>query len=92
MVKKSSDIVEEFKKLQAADKLVIGKEETVKLLRQGKAQKIFLASNCDPQVKDDIGQYCKLGNIECVELSQSNDEIGVLCRKPFAISVVGVAA
>ena len=91
-VKSTIDVVAEFKKFQAANKLVIGQEEAVKLLRQGTAQKIFLASNCDPQVKEDINQYCKVGNIECVELSQSNDEIGVLCRKPFAISVVGVAA
>ncbi len=87
-----ADDFAELKKLQAANKLVVGKEETLKLLRQGKAGKVFLASNCDPKVREDISQYCKLGNVEIVELSQSNDEVGVLCRKPFAISVVGVEA
>jgi large subunit ribosomal protein L30e len=87
-----ADVVAELKKLLESKKLILGTDETVKFLRQGKVKKIFLASNCSPQVKDDLAQYCKVGNVECVELSQSNEEIGVLCKKPFAISVVGVSA
>lgn len=86
------EVVEDLKKLLAADKLVLGTAETLKLLRKGKLQKIFLASNCDAAVKGDIERYCKMGNVEFVEIAQTNEEIGVLCRKPFAISVVGVLA
>jgi len=93
MVKKVvADIVAELKKLLAANKAVLGTDETVKLLRQGKIKKVFLASNCNPQVKEDVEQFCKVGSVECVELTQSNEEIGVLCKKPFAISIVGVTA
>ncbi len=92
MAKKIVDVVAEVKKLLEAKKLVLGTDETLKLLRQGKIKRVFLASNCKQQDKSDIEQYCKLGNVEIVELAQSNDEIGVLCRKPFAISVVGVSA
>ncbi len=86
------EIVEDLKKLLAADKLVLGTAETLKMLRRGKLQKVFLASNCDPAVKGDIERYCKMGNVEFVMIAQAGEEIGVLCRKPFAISIIGVLA
>jgi large subunit ribosomal protein L30e len=93
MAKKTiSAIAAEFKKLLSEEKMVIGTEGTLKLLRNGKAVKVFLAANCSDQVKEDIRQYCNMGKVECVDLTQNNEEVGVLCRKPFAISVVGVAA
>ena len=92
MAKAAVDVVAELKKLLAVNKLVLGTDETLKLLRQGKLHKVFFAANCSPQAKGDIQQYCKAGAVECVELAQSNEEIGVLCKKPFAISVVGVSA
>jgi len=87
-----AEIVAELKKVLESKKAVIGTEETIKLIRQGKIMKVFLSSNCAPQAKDDIERLCKINNVEIVELAQNNDEIGVLCRKPFAISVVGVTA
>jgi len=92
MAKVVADVGAELKKLLAGEKLVLGAEVTLKLLRQGKLKKVFLASNCSPQVRDNIGRYCKVGNVECVDFSQTNEEIGVICKKPFAISVVGVIA
>ncbi len=89
---KDADVVVELKKSLAANKLVLGTDETVKLLRKGKVHKVILASNCDPQVRGDIQKYCGIGGVECVELPQTNEELGVLCKKPFAISVVGVTA
>jgi len=87
-----TEIIAELKKVLESKKAVIGTDETIKLLRQGKIKKVFLSSNCAPQAKGDIEQLCKVDGIEIIELAQSNDEIGVLCRKPFAISVVGVTA
>ena len=92
MAKKVAEIDAELRKLLASDKLVLGTDETVKLLRQGKLQKVFFASNCKLSTKEDLAQYCKLGEVECVELAKSNEEIGMICKKPFAISVVGVTA
>lgn len=92
MAKKVAEIDAELRKLLASDKLVLGTDETVKLLRQGKLQKVFFASNCSQSTKADLAQYCKLGEVECVELAKNNEEIGMICKKPFAISVVGVTA
>lgn len=77
--------------LQKAD-LVIGTEETLKLLRKGAAKQVFIAANCSAQVRKDLEQYCKISDVELVELPQSSEEIGVICKKPFAISVAAIRA
>ena len=88
---KNFDDMADFKKLLAANKLILGTEETIKKIRGGKISKVYLVSNCENSVRVDIHHLCSLGNVPCVVLSQTNDEIGVVCKKPFAISVVGVA-
>ncbi len=92
MAKAVVESASEVKKLMGTSKLVLGSDETIKLLRQGKLARVFVSTNCSPQVKSDIEQACKVAGIDVVEINQSSDEIGVLCKKPFAISVVGVLA
>ena len=87
-----ADVVAELKKILESKKAILGAEETKKLLRQGKIKKVFVTSNCAPVAKADIEQLCKTAEVECVELAQSNEEIGVICKKPFSVSVVGVTA
>jgi large subunit ribosomal protein L30e len=82
----------EVKKLMGASRLVLGADETLKLLRQGKLARVFISTNCSPQIRADLEHACKVAGIDVVELNQTSDEIGVLCKKPFAISVVGVLA
>jgi large subunit ribosomal protein L30e len=85
-----ADTAAEIRKLLADKRLVLGTERAQKLVRQGKLAKMYLSSNCPPSLKEDLVKYCALAGIECQELPVSNDELGVWCKKPFAISVVGV--
>lgn len=71
-------------------KVVFGTERTMKLLKQDKLKAVFLASNISEEIKDDIKHYAKIGNIELVELNFKNKEVGVHCKKPFSVSVVGL--
>ena len=71
---------------------VIGLERTMKLLRQGKIKKIFLAANTSAQAKDDIRHYSSLTKAAVEELELTNEELGTLCKRPFSISVIGVKA
>jgi ribosomal protein L30E len=80
----------EIKKLLADKRLVAGTERALKLVRQGKLAKVYLSANCPPMVKEDLLRHCALAGIECQELQVSNEELGVWCKKPFAISVCGV--
>ena len=81
--------LKELKKV-LTEKVIIGSEETIKKLKQGKTKKVFLASNCREDVKARIKRYAQLGNIEIYELEETNRELGTLCKKSYAISVISV--
>ncbi len=85
-----SDVSAEIRKLMMDKRLVLGKEQTLKLLKQGKLAKVYLSMNCPPKLGEDLKKYCGLAGIECQDLPVSNEELGVWCKKGFAISVLGV--
>ncbi|MFQ5475050.1 MAG: ribosomal L7Ae/L30e/S12e/Gadd45 family protein [Candidatus Nanoarchaeia archaeon] len=84
-------MIDEIKKLLKTGKIIIGKETTLKKLKTKNLQKIFLAKNVSASVKADIAYYADLASVEVVTLDIPNDELGDLCKKPFAISILGVA-
>lgn len=81
--------MKELKEAIEQRKIIIGKERTLKLLKRGQLSQVIISKNCAKEVKEDIQHYTKLFNIKCAQSSQSNEELGVLCKKPFAISVLG---
>jgi large subunit ribosomal protein L30e len=80
----------ELRKHVQSSKLVIGTDEVIKLLKHNKVAKVFAASNCPKSVKEDLKHYSSMAECELLELAVPNDELGILCKKPFSISVVGV--
>ena len=90
---KKIEITEELKKLRTAvqeKKLVVGTDKVLKELKAGKVEKIYLAENCPPKIREDINHYAKMANVPILELNQSNEELGIFCKKNFFVSVVGV--
>jgi len=79
-----------IKKLIGTKKLVVGAERTIKALKLSKIEQVYLAVNCSKNVEDDINQYCKLNKIPVIKMEYPNDELGMLCKKPFSISVMGI--
>tara|TARA_Y100000031_G_C8002948_1_gene284456 strand:- start:185 stop:439 length:255 start_codon:yes stop_codon:yes gene_type:complete len=84
--------MEEIKKLLKDDKLFIGTEQTMKNVKLGNVKKVFVTSNCPQDILDDIKHYADMGKVEVVSLDVPNDELGVVCKKPFSISILGVKA
>jgi len=80
--------VEEIRKLLKEEKLIIGTDRTIKMLRLGKLGKIFVSANTRDEA--DILHYSGLNKTEVVKLKYPNTELGVICKKPFAVSVIGV--
>ena len=84
-----ADSVAEIKGALKKKKLVLGTELTIKNLRLGRLSKVFATSNCPENVKKDLEYYGKLANVQIEYLSIPNDELGTICKKQFAISVLG---
>jgi large subunit ribosomal protein L30e len=83
--------VEEIKKFLETDKLILGTERVVKELKKGTLLKVFLSSNCPKEVMEDIAHYSSIAaSVEVINLLVPNDELGVVCKKPFAVSVLGL--
>ncbi len=82
----------ELKKLLKADKLVLGNKVTLKKLRQSETplSQIYIARNCPAEMKDEVEHYAELAGVPVEETNLSNEEIGVLCKKAYFVSVVGV--
>ena len=89
-VKEMDANISELKKLLKTDKIILGTDRTLKLLKLGTADRVFLSSNCPEEVKKDIEYYAKLSNVPLIYLKQPNDELGILCKKPYPVSVLSV--
>ncbi len=79
--------LDEIKKLIRDEKLIFGRDIALKKLRLGKVEKIFLAKNCNEELKKDIEYYKNINKFEVAQLSIPNDELGMICKKPFSISI-----
>jgi len=80
----------DIKKLLDKGKLVFGADRTLKSLRKGLLEQVFLASNTKEELKESIEKYAGMGKVKIETLKIPNDELGTACKKPFSISVIGV--
>lgn len=85
-----TDDLSEIKQNIKTGKLVLGLEKTTKLLQQGKLAKVYVASNLPDSTFEDLDHYTKLAEVELARLDTPNDELGIVCKKPFSISVIGL--
>ena len=87
------DINQETKELKIKvqeKKVVVGAEKVLKLLKEDKIQKVFLASNCPKKIKEDLNYYSGLSKVPVIELNLDNEELGLLCKKCFFVAVLGL--
>ncbi len=82
--------IEEIKKSLETKKAVIGTDKVIKNLKLGKLKQVFLTSNTPEEIKQTIKHYAKANKTKVVQLRQPNEELGTICKKPFAISVLGI--
>ena len=68
-------------------KPVLGLEVNLKKIRGNNLKTIYLANNCPK--KESVKKLAITSKTEVVELDENSKELGVLCKKPFAIAAVG---
>ena len=90
--KETSEDLKLIKSKLLENKIVIGKDATVKKLKTDKLEKVYLASNCPDRNRQDVEQYAQLANVTVLTLELDNEELGVFCKKNYFISVLGITA
>ncbi len=79
--------IENLRKALKENKLILGADRALKLLKNGKVSHIFLSSNCAPGIRENLKHLAKISNINVTELKETNEELGAICKKSFSISV-----
>ena len=82
--------VAEIKKGIEEDKAIIGANNAIKSITNGKISKIFITRNCPESVINDIEHFKNIASFNMKKLKQSNTELGVICKKPYVISVIAL--
>ncbi len=80
----------ELKKLVGNKKLIVGTDRTLKLLKKGELKEIFVSVNCPKNDKDTLTTQAKMFSVKVDQLEISNDDLGVVVKKPFSVSVVAL--
>lgn len=80
--------IEELKRDLKDKKPVIGADRTIKNLKSGTVEKIYLASNVKDEIRKDVLHYAKLANVKVIQLEEDNFHVKFVCKKPFNISVI----
>jgi len=78
----ANNLKEDLKK----KKPILGLEFTLKKIRNQKVSKVYVASNSNE--KEQLSILGKTMGIDVVILDETSKELGVLCKKPFNVSVL----
>jgi len=80
--------LDELKKLIEKEHYIVGGRMTLKLLKKGKISKIFISADCDRNFEDILKNDAENSKIPITFTGKTKEELGVLCKKPFTVSVL----
>lgn len=81
---------DQLRKLIEEKKVTIGTTSTITALKKGNLKRLVIASNASATTKNQTARYSKQTGVPIDELSVPNDELGVMCKKPFSIALLGI--
>ena len=87
---KTEDLSNTLRKKIAENKVIIGTQGTKKQLLDKKLEKVIFAKNCPEETKQTFTKYCGMTETKQEIIDLNNEELGVMCRKQYPVSVLGV--
>ena len=81
---------EQIRKLIEEKKVTIGATATTAALRTGTLKSIVIASNAAAQTRETLVRATALAGVSVDNISITNDDLGTMCKKPFAIQTLGI--
>ena len=80
--------LENLKKALKEEKVIFGTERTMKMMKNGKVKEVIIAINCKEEVEKELNHNAEALGIKVIKSKENSEELGVLCKKPFAVSVL----
>ncbi len=87
-----ADAISGIQKAIVDNKQIYGLAVTLKLLKAKKVKKIYLTANVAAQAEADIMYYANLTETPVEKLSITNEDLSIICKKPFMINIVSIVA
>jgi ribosomal protein L30E len=85
-----NSIISKIRSLLETDRLIFGSSEVNKALQEGKLEAVVITSNLPDMDKEQFRHYSEISNVELFELEETNEQLGLICKKPFNIAVLGI--
>ena len=82
--------LDELKRIIEKEHYIVGGRMTLKLLKKGKISKIFISADCDRNFEDILKNEAENSKIPLTFTGKTKGELGVLCKKPFTVSVLSI--
>ncbi|MDY6770360.1 MAG: ribosomal L7Ae/L30e/S12e/Gadd45 family protein [Candidatus Nanohaloarchaea archaeon] len=79
---------EELQSAAEDDRLVVGTSETIKQMDD--LERVIVAGNAPAELADRVRDAADGTDLDVEVFDGTNQELGSLCRKPFAASTVGI--
>jgi len=71
-------------------KVLYGANSALENAKMGKVRLIIRAASCPEKCSRELEYYCRLSNIPLIVYNGTGKDLGVVCGKPYAISVLAV--
>ncbi|CAJ0558230.1 unnamed protein product, partial [Mesorhabditis spiculigera] len=88
--KNAENINSRLTMVMKSGKYVLGHKETLKNLRNGKAQLILIANNTPPLRRSEIEYYAMLAKTGVHHYNGNNIELGTACGKLFRVATLAI--
>ncbi len=86
----SKELENEIKNVLKSGKAVLGFNRSLKAIMLGKAKAVVVASKIPKSYDDDIRRYASLSNIPVINFTGSSRDLGLVCGKPFPVTVIAI--
>tara|TARA_Y100000310_G_scaffold305179_1_gene345047 strand:+ start:570 stop:824 length:255 start_codon:yes stop_codon:yes gene_type:complete len=80
--------IQELREALKTETIFFGTNSTIKNLKNGKLKVVMVSKNCNSKTLEDIEYYAKIGKVKVIKLNQPSDEIALICKKAYPISVL----
>ena len=83
------EVITEIRTNLKNNRVILGSERVLKSLKQGKVSKVLLSINCREDIKKDLEHFKSISDFKIVNLKYESEELGIVCKKPYMISMIG---
>ncbi len=72
------------------NKITLGEGSVENMLKHGELASVIIASNCFSEKQKILKDLCVLNKAEFLTFEGDSKDLGVACKKPFNINIIGI--